>query len=401
MSYAVLQNKSIILGVSGGIAAYKAVELVRLLQKRGAKVRVMMTRNAEWFVGPMTFEALTGQPVCTSLFETGKEASIKHVEWAGSADAVVVAPATANIIGKLANGIADDALSTFLLAVTRPLIMCPAMNTHMYESRPVQRNLEMLRSDGVFIVSPDVGEMACGTTGPGRLPDPAEILDRICTVLTPKDLSGKNVLVTAGPTHEAIDPVRFISNPSSGKMGYAVARAAEHRGASVTLVTGPTTLPDLRHIRTIHVTSAAEMAEAVFSCMDTSDIIIKSAAVSDYRPVATAAHKIKKDKDHLSLNLEKNQDILFTLGQRKCGQVLVGFAAETRDLEAYATGKLEKKNLDMIVGNLIGHPGSGFAVDTNRVTFFFRDGDRETLPQMSKDQVADTLLDRICERFIQ
>ncbi|MDX9788687.1 MAG: bifunctional phosphopantothenoylcysteine decarboxylase/phosphopantothenate--cysteine ligase CoaBC [Desulfobacterales bacterium] len=400
MSTSVLRNKSIVLGVSGGIAAYKAVELLRLLQKQGADVRVMMTRNAEWFVGPMTFEAISGHPVCTSLFELGKEASIQHIEWADRADAVVVAPATGNIIGKLANGIADDALSTFLMAVTKPLILCPAMNTHMFESRATQRNLATLRSDGVFIIEPGVGEMACGTTGPGRLPEPAEILDRICAILTPKDLAGKKVLVSAGPTQEAIDPVRFISNPSSGKMGYAIARAAEYRGASVTLVAGPTSLPDPTGVCVIHVRSAADMAQAVFSCMDASDVIIKSAAVSDYRPVAPAAHKIKKNKDSMSLTLEKNQDILFSLGQRKKHQVLVGFAAETQDLETYATGKLEKKNLDMIVGNLIGHSGSGFAVDTNRVTFFYRDGASESLPQMSKDEVADTLLDRICERLL-
>jgi phosphopantothenoylcysteine decarboxylase / phosphopantothenate---cysteine ligase len=400
MSTSVLHNKNIALGVSGGIAAYKAAELLRLLQKQGADVRVMMTRNAEWFVGPMTFEALSGHPVCTSLFERGSEASIKHVDWADKVDAVVIAPATANIIGKLANGIADDALSTFLMAVTKPIIVCPAMNTHMFESRPTQRNIEMLRADGHFIIEPGVGEMACGTTGPGRLPEPMEILDRICAILSPKDLKGKNILVTAGPTQEALDPVRFISNPSTGKMGYAIARAAEHRGANVTLVAGPTALPDPINIKTLHVKSASEMATAVFSHAKTADVIVKSAAVSDYRPDSPADHKIKKDQDRMTLTLVKNEDILFTLGQDKKNKVLVGFAAETRDLETYATGKLEKKNLDLIVGNIIGHPGAGFASDTNRVVFFYRDGTRETLPQMSKDDVADTLLDRICERIL-
>jgi phosphopantothenoylcysteine decarboxylase/phosphopantothenate--cysteine ligase len=400
MSTSILRNKTIVLGVSGGIAAYKAAELLRLLQKQGADIRVMMTRNAEWFIGAMTFEALSGHPVCTSLFERGNEAAIQHIDWAQKADAVVIAPATANIIGKLANGIADDALSTFLLAVTQPIIVCPAMNTHMYESRPTQRNLEVLRSDGHFIIEPGVGEMACGTTGPGRLPEPEEILDRICAILSPKDLTGKNILVSAGPTQEAIDPVRFISNPSTGKMGYAIARAAEHRGATVTLITGPTVLPDPVHIKTLHVKSASEMAAAVFSQMEDADIIIKSAAVSDYRPDSPADHKIKKDQDRLTLSLVKNEDILFMLGQHKKNRVLVGFAAETQDLDTYATGKLEKKNLDLIVGNIVGQPRAGFASDTNRVVFFYRDGSKEMLPEMSKDAVADTLLDRIRERIL-
>jgi phosphopantothenoylcysteine decarboxylase/phosphopantothenate--cysteine ligase len=400
MIMSILRNKNIVLGVSGGIAAYKAAALLRLLQKQGAEVRVMMTRNAEWFVGPMTFEALSGHPVCTSLFERGSEASIKHIDWAGKADAVVIAPATANIIGKLANGIADDALSTFLMAVTQPIIVCPAMNTHMYESRPTQRNLERLRSDGHFIIEPGVGEMACGTTGPGRLREPDEILDRIRAILTPNDLKGKNVLVTAGPTQEAMDPVRFISNPSTGKMGYAIARAAEYRGANVTLVAGPTALPDPVNIETHHVVSAAEMASVVFSHMNTADIIVKSAAVSDYRPDSPADHKIKKDRDQVTLSLVKNEDILFTLGKNKQHQVLVGFAAETQNLDTYATGKLEKKNLDLIVGNIVGQPGAGFASDTNRVVFFYRDGTKETLSEMSKDAVANTLMDRICERIL-
>lgn len=400
MSISVLRNKTIVLCVSGGIAAYKAVELLRLFQKAGARVQVMMTRNAEYFVGPITFEALTGRSVCTSLFDRGNEASIKHIEWADQADAVVIAPATANIIGKLANGIADDALSTFLLAVTRPIIVCPAMNTNMFLSKPNQRNMETLRSDGHFIVEPGVGEMACGTTGPGRLPEPVEILDRVCAALSPKDLIGKRILVTAGPTQEAIDPVRYISNPSTGKMGYAIARAAEHRGATVTLVTGPTVQADPFNVETVHIRSAAEMAEAVFSRMDHTDIVIKSAAVSDYRPEVTADHKIKKELDRMTLTLVKNEDILLTLGHRKGNRILVGFAAETRDLETYARSKLEKKNLDMIVGNIVGDPGAGFGADTNRVLFFYRNGTHETLPEMSKDEVADTLLTRIRDRLL-
>jgi phosphopantothenoylcysteine decarboxylase/phosphopantothenate--cysteine ligase len=355
----------------------------------------MLTRNAERFVGSTTFEALSGRPVCTGLFDGSAGSAIGHIDWAEKADGVVIAPATANIIGKLANGIADDALGTFLMAVTAPIIVCPAMNPHMFESRAVQRNLEVLRSDGRFIVEPATGEMACGTTGAGRLPEPEDILDRVCAFLSPKDLEGKHVLVSAGPTREAIDPVRFISNPSSGKMGYAIARAAEHRGARVTLVAGPTALPDPLQVDTVHVTSAQEMAHAVFSRMQDVDIIIKSAAVSDYRPLSPETHKIKKQEGPLKLSLERTEDILLTLAGRKGNRVLVGFAAETRDLGTHAREKLRKKNLDMIVGNLIGEPGSGFAGDSNRVCFYYRDGAEEQLPEMSKDAVADLLLDRI------
>jgi phosphopantothenoylcysteine decarboxylase/phosphopantothenate--cysteine ligase len=391
----VLDGKQIVLGITGGIAVYKSVELLRLLQKQGARVRVAMTSNAKWFVGPTTFEALTGHPVCSDLFHDKGETGIGHIELAREADAVVVAPATANIIAKMAGGIADDALSTFLLAVTAPVIVCPAMNTHMYENRVTRRNLRILKEDGRFIVDPACGEMACGTVGAGRLPEADEILDRVCHFLTPKDLAGKRVLVTAGPTQEYIDPVRYISNPSSGKMGYAIAQAAEYRGAAVTLVSGPTELASPTGVDTVRVASAREMARAVFERMEAAHIIIKSAAVSDYRPVETADHKIKKGAETMTLSLEKNTDILLELGSRKKGQVLVGFAAETRDLMENARSKLERKNLDMIVGNLVGQPGSGFGVDTNRVTFFFRDGSREALPEMDKRQVAHTLLDRI------
>lgn len=391
----VLEGKEIVLGVTGGIAVYKTVELLRLLQKQGARVRVAMTENAKEFMGPTTFEALTGRPVCSDLFREKGGGMIGHIEWAQAADAVVVAPATANIIAKMASGIADDALSTLLLAVTAPTIVCPAMNTHMYENPATRRNLETIKSDGRLIVEPAEGALACGTTGPGRLPDAVEILERVCHFLTPKDMTGKHVLVTAGPTREYIDPVRFISNPSSGKMGYAIARAAEYRGASVTLVSGPTELPVPRGVDVIRVTSAQEMARAVFAKMDQSHIVIKSAAVSDYRPVETSDHKIKKGDDTMVLDLEKSMDILLELGRRKREQLLVGFAAETRDLAENALSKLSRKNLDMIVANLVNEPGTGFGVDTNRVTFFFRDGRRETLPEMDKLQVAHTLLDRV------
>lgn len=391
----ILRGKNIILGISGGIAAYKSVELVRLLTKMDAQVRVVMTESATEFVGPLTFAALTGRPVSTSLFRGGDESDIKHIEWAQEADAVIIAPATANIVGKIANGIADDALSTFATAVTSPVIICPSMNSNMYLNPAVQRNLETLKSDGFYVLSPGEGDLACGTTGPGRLPDPPDILDRLLACLTKDDLAGKRVLVSAGPTHEAIDPVRFIGNPSSGKMGYAIARAAEHRGAKVVLAAGPTNLEDPINVNTIKVQTAEQMANAVFEHMDRSDIIIKAAAVSDYRPSHQAAHKIKKDKDEMVVMLQKNTDILRTLGEKKKGQILVGFAAETEDLVKNATKKLREKNLDMIAGNLVGPPDSGFEADTNTVTLFFSDGTKEVLDTMEKDAVAHVLLDRV------
>jgi phosphopantothenoylcysteine decarboxylase/phosphopantothenate--cysteine ligase len=394
----VIQKKNIILGVSGGIAAYKSVELLRLLVKQGASVRVMMTKNAQWFVGPLTFEALSGQPVCTDLFEKNDDASIRHIQWAEAADAVVIAPATANIIGKLSGGIADDALSTFMLAVTCPVIVCPSMNTHMFESRAVQRNLETLRADGHFIIDPESGTLACGTTGPGRLPEPEDIVDRIAYYLSTKDLKDKKILVTSGPTRESVDPVRFISNPSSGKMGFAVARAAEYRGGEVTLITGPTHLPDPNNVKIIRIQTAREMAQAVFDNMEHSDIIIKAAAVSDYRPKDPATQKIKKEKGELVLYLERTQDILKEIGMRKKDQILVGFAAETENLEQHAETKRVEKNLDIIVGNIVGEPSSGFGADTNKVTLFYKDGTQEPLPVMEKDAVAHILLDRILKR---
>jgi len=391
----IIDNKDIVLGVSGGIAAYKSVELLRLFVKEGANVRVIMTKNAQEFVGALTFEALSGQAVCTDLFEKSDDASIRHIDWAEQADIAVIAPATANIIGKLANGIADDALSTFMMAVTCPVVLCPSMNTHMFESKAVQRNLEILRSDGYFVIDPKSGSLACGTTGPGRLPEPHDIFDRTVFCLTPKDLKDKKILVTAGPTREPIDPVRFVSNPSSGKMGFAVARAAEYRGGKVTLITGPTNLLDPNNVAVIRVNTANEMALAVFDNVEDYDIIIKTAAVSDYRPKDHADQKLKKNKDELVLSLERTQDILKEISRNKKEQILVGFAAETEQLERHAEQKLNEKNLDIIVGNIVGRPDSGFGADTNTVTLFYRDGTKENLPKMPKDDVANLLLDRI------
>jgi phosphopantothenoylcysteine decarboxylase/phosphopantothenate--cysteine ligase len=390
-----ITGKRIVLGVCGGIAAYKSAELLRLMIKQGASVRVVMTASATRFVGPMTFEVLSRQKVLTSLFEPHEGAAVRHIEWAQEADAVVIAPATANIIAKLANGIADDALSTFLLAVTCPVLICPSMNTHMFASRQVQRNLDLLKQFGYMLIEPASGELACGTTGPGRLPEPAAIGEMLNHMLSPKDLRGLNILITAGPTREAIDPVRFISNPSSGKMGYAIARAAELRGANVFLISGPTALEPPANVRVTQVTTAAEMAEMVLNYMGHADVVIKCAAVSDFRPKTVFDHKIKKDQADLVLELERTEDILKAVGERKQNQIVVGFAAESHQLETFAMEKLRAKNLDLIVANTIGGPGAGFESDTNRVSLLFKDGSRERIETMPKTELAHLLLDRI------
>lgn len=392
-----LEKKNVVLGVSGGIAAYKSVELLRLLVKAGASVRVLLTHNATHFVGPLTFEALSGRKVCTSLFDPHESAGIQHIQWAREADAVIVAPATANVIGKLAHGIADDALTTFMLAVTCPAMLCPAMNTDMYASEAVQANLDTLTRFGYTIIDPEAGELACGTTGPGRLPEPVYLLDRFVHLLSPKDLQQKRVLVTAGPTREFIDPVRFISNPSSGKMGYAIARAAEMRGARVTLISGPSNLVPPNNVTFIPVASAAQMCDAVLSYCEQSDIIIKSAAVADYKPVNEAPHKIKKSEGRETLILERTKDILKTIPRNNRQQIVVGFAAETQDLDAHAMDKLKAKQLDLIVGNLIGTEGSGFEVDTNVVNLYFKDGCKRSLDVMPKADLAHLILDHVVE----
>ncbi len=392
----IFDGKRVLLGVSGGIAAYKSVELLRLLTAEGANVRVVMTENARWFVGPGTFQALSGLPVCTSVFAEG-DASIRHIDWAREAELVVVAPATANILGKIAGGIADDALTTLMLAVTAPVALCPAMNTHMYEHPAVRRNLRILADWGFSILEPDAGELACGTVGPGRLPDPPRILEFLRTLLTPQDFAGVPVLVTAGPTHEYLDPVRFIGNPSSGKMGFALARAAASRGADVTLVTGPVSLPDPWGVRTVRVTSAKEMAAEVLDRLEGARIVVKAAAVSDYGPAERADQKLKKHADTIRLDLVRNMDILREVGRNKGGRILVGFAAETRDLRENALEKLRNKRLDLIVANAIGPPESGFRSDTNTVTLLFGDGREEALPTMDKLGLAHHILTRIAE----
>ena len=396
-----LQNKNILLGVSGGIAAYKSVELLRLLKKAGADVNVIMTDSAQKFVGKTTFEVLSENSVLSDLF-LDTQSSVKHIELAAGADAAIIAPATANTIAKFAHGLADDALSTTLLAVTCPVMVCPSMNTDMYQNIRVQRNLDILEKDGWIILDPDSGILACKTVGAGRLPDPWFIFDRVEAMLVKKDLKGKNILVSAGPTVEPLDPVRFISNHSSGKMGYSIARAAERRGGIVTLVSGPVSLDAPVAVECILVQTCEEMADQMLAGFDQADIIVKVAAVADYKPMDPKPRKIKKnenDKD-LSILMTQNPDILKLLGKKKTkDQFLVGFAAETDDLEKNALLKMEKKNLDMIAANIVGSSDSGFKADTNKVKLFFRDGSSFDIPLMAKDKVADILIDKVIEKM--
>ena len=396
-----LKDTHILLGVTGGIAAYKSVELLRLLKKAGADVHVAMTDAALEFVGKTTFEVLSENPVLTNLWKD-TAGSVTHIDIATSIDAALIAPATANFIGKYAHAIADDALSTTMLAVTSPVMICPSMNTDMYQNIRVQRNLDILEQDGVHIIDPDDGVLACKTVGTGRLPDPWFILDRLTAVLTRKDLLGRQVLITAGPTVEAIDPVRYISNHSSGKMGYAIARAAERRGAKVTLVSGPVNLDPPVGVEVVPVESCDEMAQAVFSHLKASDIIIKVAAVADYRPFDISTRKIKKTASkEMHLSMTENMDILKRVGELKTDdQFLVGFAAETNDLEAHALVKMKKKNLDMIAANLVGIENSGFKTDTNKVKLFFKNGSSKDIPLMDKHKVAHVLLDAIVEQML-
>jgi len=389
-----LADRSILLAVSGGIAAYKCAELARLFVKQGAVVRVVMTRAATAFVGPATFEGITGLPVCRDLFDQ-QDAVMGHIEWAQDVELMVVAPATANVIGKLAAGIADDAVTTMAVAATAPLLVCPAMNVAMYQKPVVQANIKRLGELGMVVLEPGVGEQACGAVGPGRLPEPAVILEKALGCMLPQDLAGRRILVTAGPTFEAIDPVRFIGNPSSGKMGYAVARAAAQRGADVTLVSGPTSLDSPHKVKTLRVATALEMAAAVENHFNESDVVIKTAAVSDYRPETRANQKIKKTAATIDLHLVRSPDILQILGKMKKDQILVGFAAETENVAANARKKMDQKNLDLIVANDVSRNDAGFALDTNTVTIFSKTGPPEKLPSLSKEKVAHHLLDRV------
>jgi len=387
------QQRMIVLGVTGGIACYKAVELVRLLVKNGFQVRVIMTRGAMEFVTPLTFQALSGNPVATEIFSLTQESEIGHINLADSADLFVIAPATANVIGKLASGIADDLLTTVLMATQAPVLLAPAMNIHMYENVIVQENLRKLRRVGYHIMDPAEGYLACGYEGKGRLPDPEKISDEIERLLRKKDLAGENFLITAGPSREPLDPVRYISNRSSGKMGYALARAALRRGATVALVSGPTALEPPSGARLIEVNTAAEMREAVLKEYPHSSAVIMAAAVADYHAVAPSGQKMKRGVGDLELRLIPNPDILKELGQNKDGKWLVGFAAETENLTANAQKKLHEKNLDIVIANNVAEEGSGFDGDTNVGTIIDRTGAVRSLPLMSKDDLADCIYD--------
>ena len=387
------QQRMVVLGVTGGIACYKAVELVRLLVKNGFKVQVIMTRGAMEFVTPLTFQTLSGNPVATETFSLTQESEIGHINLADSADLFVIAPATANVIGKLASGIADDLLTTVLMATQAPVLLAPAMNIHMYENVIVQENLRKLRRVGYHIMDPAEGYLACGYEGKGRLPDPEKISDEIERLLRKKDLAGENFLITAGPSREPLDPVRYISNRSSGKMGYALARAALRRGATVALVSGPTALEPPSGARLIEVNTAAEMREAVLKEYPHSSAVIMAAAVADYHAVAPSGQKIKRGVGDLDLRLIPNPDILKELGQNKDGKWLVGFAAETENLTANAQKKLHEKNLDIVIANNVAEEGSGFDGDTNVGTIIDRTGAVRSLPLMSKDDLADCIYD--------
>lgn len=391
-----MKGKKVIVGVTGGIAAYKAAELVRLLVREGADTRVAMTRHATQFITPLTLQTLSGNRVIWDMWAPETH-PLDHITWGQDSDLILIAPATADFIGKMAHGIGDDFLSTLVIAATARILLCPSMNTQMYLSQAVQENLGILKARGCVIMEPGSGELACRTEGPGRLPDPEDIVEEAGMLLSKQDLAGLKILVTAGATMEPLDPVRYMSNRSSGKMGYALARAARMRGAKVTLVSGPAALKPPRDVTLSRVKTAEEMRQAVLADCRQYDVIIKAAAVLDWRPRETAEHKIKKGRGIQTLELVENPDILAELGcsrgNSRC--LLVGFAAETQDLLAHAQEKLQKKNLDMIVVNDVSREDAGFESDTNAVKILYRDGGMEEWPLMSKQEVADRLLDRI------
>ncbi len=394
----ILKDKEIILGVTGGIAAYKAVELVRELTKKGGRVHVVMTRNAQEFITPLTFQTLSGNPVQTDLFSLVQDSKIGHVAYADMAHVVAIVPATANIIGKVAHGIADDFLSTMIMATKSPVLFAPSMNVNMWGSAVVQQNVALLKEAGYHIIGPEEGDLACEVIGQGRLVAVKDIVEHIEDLLVEKDMDGDRVLITAGPTHEPMDPVRFITNRSSGRMGFALAKMARRRGAQVTLISGPTHLAVPRgDIRFISVETASEMRESVLEHYKECSVIIKAAAVSDYHPKFTSKQKLKKSNTTVFLELERNPDIIREVGSLKGNRVLVGFAAETSDLIANARKKLKEKQLDLVVANDVSRSDSGFAVETNRVVVIDSEGKADRLPLKSKDEVANIILDRIVQ----
>ena len=391
-----LKGREIVLGVTGGIAAYKAAELVRLLIKEEANVHVVMTRNAQEFVTLLTFQTLSGNPVVTDPFALVEDQKIGHIALADRAELIVILPATANIIGKIANGIADDFLSTMVMASKAPVLFAPSMNVNMWENKALQKNIQTLLERGYHLIEPGEGELACHWYGKGRLAELNEVMERIEDLFSPKDLKEERILITAGPTQESIDPIRFITNHSSGKMGYALAKVARRRGAEVILVTGPTFLPiPRRDIEIVPVQTAEEMRSAVLTHIEGCSAVIKAAAVSDFRPKIMSQQKLKKAHASHALELEKTKDILEEIGKKKGQRVLVGFAAETEDLIVNARKKLTEKNLDLIVVNDVTKPGSGFGLDTNQVKILYPSGEVKDLPLMPKEEVSQLILDDV------
>jgi phosphopantothenoylcysteine decarboxylase/phosphopantothenate--cysteine ligase len=391
-----LKGKKIVVGITGGIAAYKAAEFVRLLVKEEVDVHVVMTENAQKFIAPLTFQTLSGNPVVSDPFALLEDATIGHIALADLADLVVILPATANIIGKIANGIADDFLSTMVMATKAPVLFVPSMNVNMWENKALQKNIQTLLEMGYPLLEPGEGELACHWYGKGRLPELNEVVEKMEDILSAKDLKGEQILVTGGPTQEPIDPVRFITNRSSGKMGYALAKMARRRGAEVILITGPASLPlPRRDIKFLPVRSAEEMRKAVFNSLVGSSVVIKAAAVSDYRPKVISQKKIKKGSSNTTLPLERTKDILEELGKKKGNRILIGFAAETEDLIANAKKKLKEKNLDFIVVNDVTRPEAGFGSDTNQVKIIYPSGQVKDLPLMTKEEVSQLILDEV------
>jgi len=389
---------SVLLGITGGIAAYKSPWLVRLLVQAGMDVHVVMTRAATHFVTPLTLATVSGNPVYDDMWAERHHPSVEHISLADRAQIAVIAPATANTIGKIAGGIADDMLSTVIMAVTCPVLICPSMNVNMYRNPVVQNNITKLKELGYHVMEPAAGWLACGWMGEGRMPEPEEIAEKIKSLLAPRDLEGERILVTAGPTEEPLDPARVLTNRSSGKMGVAVARRAVARGAAVTLIAGPMKIPAPEGVRHIPVRTAREMYDQVMGAFPEADVVIKAAAVADFRPAQRRRAKIKKEDMASSIRLVRNPDILRRLGKTKRkDQILIGFAAETHDALENGRAKLEKKNLDMLVLNDVTKPGAGFDYDTNIVRFLHRSGEEEQMDLMSKDKVADLILNRVLQ----
>lgn len=394
-----LKDKTVVIGVSGGIAVYKTLDVVSRLRKLGVNVNVIMTKSATEFVTPLSFQSLSQNYVVCDMFEDPKTWDVEHISLAKRADVFLIAPATANVIGKIANGIADDMLTTTVMATKAKVLIAPAMNTNMYENPILQRNINTLKELGYNFVEPESGRLACGDTGKGKLASPETIVDEVVKLLSKgQDLKGKSIIVTAGPTVESIDPMRYITNRSTGKMGYSIAKEAIERGADVTLITGPTNLTPPQNLKKlVKIESAKDMYEAVLANLDENDVVIKSAAVADYKPKNYSNKKIKKSDDDLVIKLDRNKDIAQEIGKIKNNKILVGFAAETNDLIENASLKIKKKNLDFIVANDLTKEGAGFGVDTNIVKIIDKEGNITEYPKMKKEEVANIILDKIKE----